>query len=143
MPLGAFIARHEVMDTLQDNPTLGHITTFGGHPVSCAAGLAAFRYLKEHHVVEQVEAKGALCECLLKEHPCVKEIRRSGLLLAVELGESAKLYRLMELFKELGIMSDWFLYCDTAFRISPPLTISEEEIRESSALIKKALDQLE
>lgn len=142
MPLGAFVARHEVMDTLQDHPALGHITTFGGHPVCCAAGLAAFRYLKRNRVVETVEAKGALYEELLRDHPQVLEIRRSGLLLAVELGESAKLYRLMELFKEVGIMSDWFLYCDTAFRISPPLTISEAEIRESVGLIKEALDRL-
>lgn len=142
MPLGAFVARHEVMDTLQTNPVLGHITTFGGHPVSCAAGLAALRYLEEHRVVEQVERKGALYEELLTGHPRVKEIRRSGLLLAVELGESEKLYRLMELFKEVGIMSDWFLYCDTAFRISPPLTISEEEILKSAALICEALDRL-
>lgn len=142
MPLGAFVARHEVMDTLQTNPVLGHITTFGGHPVSCAAGLAALRYLEEHRVVEQVERKGALYEELLMGHPRVKEIRRSGLLLAVELGESEKLYRLMELFKEVGIMSDWFLYCDTAFRISPPLTISEEEILKSAALICEALDRL-
>ncbi len=142
MPLGAFVACHEVMDTLQDHPALGHITTFGGHPVCCAAGLAAFRYLKKNRVVEAVEAKGALYEELLKDHPQVVEIRRSGLLLAVELGESAKLYRLMELFKEVGIMSDWFLYCDTAFRISPPLTISEAEIRESVVLIKEALDRL-
>ncbi len=142
MPLGAFVARHEIMDTLRENPVLGHITTFGGHPVCCAAGLAALRFLKEERVVEQVEAKGALYEQLLQGHPQVKEIRRSGLLLAVELGESAKLYRLMELFKEVGIMSDWFLYCDTAFRISPPLTISEEEIRESVRLILQALDRL-
>ena len=142
MPLGAFVARHEIMDTLRENPVLGHITTFGGHPVCCAAGLAAFRFLKEERVVERVEAKGALYEQLLQGHPQVKEIRRSGLLLAVELGESAKLYRLMELFKEVGIMSDWFLYCDTAFRISPPLTISEEEIRESVRLILQALDRL-
>lgn len=143
MPLGAFVARHEVMDTLQTNPVLGHITTFGGHPVSCAAGLAALRYLKEHRIVEQVEEKGALYEELLQNHPQVKEIRRSGLLLAVELGASEKLYRLMELFKEVGIMSDWFLYCDTAFRISPPLTISREEIHESAALIISALNQLQ
>lgn len=142
MPLGAFVARHEVMDTLQTNPVLGHITTFGGHPVCCAAGLAAFRYLKEHKVVEQVEEKGALYEKLLKNHPQVIEIRRSGLLLAVELGQSDKLYRLMELFKEAGIMSDWFLYCDTAFRISPPLIISEEEIHRSSQLILDCLSQL-
>uniref|UniRef100_UPI00405603D5 aspartate aminotransferase family protein n=1 Tax=Alistipes sp. TaxID=1872444 RepID=UPI00405603D5 len=142
MPLGAFVARHEVMASLKENPVLGHITTFGGHPVCCAAGLAALRYLKEHDIVAQVEAKGALYEELLKGHPLVKEIRRCGLLLAVELGESSKLYRLMELFKEVGIMSDWFLYCDTAFRISPPLTISKEEIEESASLILSALDRL-
>ena len=66
----------------------------------------------------------------------------SGLLLAVELGESAKLYRIMELFREAGILSDWFLFCDTAFRISPPLTISEDEVRESAALIRSCLDRL-
>lgn len=142
MPLGAFVARHEIMDTLQSNPVLGHITTFGGHPVCCAAGLAALEYLLEHHVVEQVEAKGALYEGLLQGHPAVREIRRSGLLLAVELGSSERLYRIMELFKEAGIMSDWFLFCDTAFRISPPLTISEEEVRDSARIILGCLDRL-
>lgn len=142
MPLGAFVARHEIMDTLQSNPVLGHITTFGGHPVCCAAGLAALEYLLEHHVVEQVEAKGALYEELLQGHPAVREIRRSGLLLAVELGSSERLYRIMELFKEAGIMSDWFLFCDTAFRISPPLTISEEEVRDSARIILGCLDRL-
>ena len=142
MPLGAFVARHEVMDTLQENPALGHITTFGGHPVCCAAGLAALNYLVDNKVVERVETKGALYEMLLKDHPAVREIRRSGLLLAVELGESAKLYRIMELFREAGILSDWFLFCDTAFRISPPLTISEDEVRESAALIRSCLDRL-
>lgn len=142
MPLGAFIARHEIMDTLQSNPTLGHITTFGGHPVCCAAGLAALEYLLDHHVVEQVEAKGALYEELLQSHPAVREIRRSGLLLAVELGSSERLYRIMELFKQAGIMSDWFLFCDTAFRISPPLTISEEEVRDSARIILECLDRL-
>ena len=142
MPLGAFIARHEVMDTLQHDPVLGHITTFGGHPVCCAAGLAALDYLLENHVVETVEAKGTLYEELLRDHPAVREIRRSGLLLAVELGSSEHLYRIMELFKEAGILSDWFLFCDTAFRISPPLTISEEEVRDSAALIRECLDRL-
>ena len=142
MPLGAFVSRHEIMDTLQHDPALGHITTFGGHPVCCAAGLAALNYLLENRIVETVEAKGALYEELLADHPAVREIRRSGLLLAVELGDSAKLYRIMELFKQAGILSDWFLYCDTAFRISPPLTISEEEVRESAALIRECLDRL-
>lgn len=142
MPLGAFVSRHEIMDSLQSNPVLGHITTFGGHPVCCAAGLAALNYLLDHHVVEQVEAKGALYERLLEDHPAVREIRRSGLLLAVELGSSERLYRIMELFREAGIMSDWFLFCDTAFRISPPLTVSEEEVRDSVRLIRECLDRL-
>ena len=142
MPLGGFVARHEVMDTLQIDPVLGHITTFGGHPVCCAAGLAALEYLIENEVVADVERKGALYEELLTDHPAALEIRRAGLLLAVELGRSDRLYRLMELFKEVGILSDWFLFCDTAFRISPPLVISDEEIRDSVVLIRRALDQL-
>ncbi len=142
MPLGGFAARHEVMDTLQSNPVLGHITTFGGHPVCCAAGLAAVNYLVEQELVAQAEAKGALYEALLGVHPAVREIRRAGLLLAVELGSSERLYRMMELFKEVGILSDWFLFCDTAFRISPPLTITETEIRDSARLIIEALNQL-
>lgn len=142
MPLGAFVARHEIMDTLQTNPVLGHITTFGGHPVCCAAGLAALNYLLDNKITEAVEHKGALYENLLRDHPAVREIRRAGLLLAVELGAPELLYRLMELFKEAGILSDWFLYCDTAFRISPPLTISDDEVRESAALIRACLDRL-
>ena len=142
MPLGAFAAPKRIMDALQTAPVLGHITTFGGHPVCCAAGQAAHDYLLEHDVVAQVERKGALYEELLCDHPAVREIRRSGLLLAVELGDSARLYRMMELFAEAGIMSDWFLYCDTAFRISPPLTISEEEVRDSARLIRECLDRL-
>ena len=143
MPLGAFVSRSEIMATLQERPVLGHITTFGGHPVCCAAGLAALNYLVEHNLVEQVEEKGELYEKLLHDHPKVVEIRRSGLLLAVELGSSQRLYRLMEHFKEAGILSDWFLFCDTAFRISPPLTISEEEIRQSADLICDCLSRLD
>lgn len=142
MPLGAFASRNEVMATLQSNPALGYITTFGGHPVCCAAGLAALDYLLDNRVVEQVEAKGALYETLLADHPAVREIRRSGLLLAVELGDAARLYRIMELFNEAGILSDWFLYCDTAFRISPPLTITEDEIRESAAIVRQCMARL-
>ena len=142
MPLGAFVASKDIMDSLQENPTLGHITTFGGHPVCCAAGLAAFRYLKKHNVVAEVESKGALYEELLKDHPAVVEIRRSGLLLAVELGSEERLFKAMELFKEVGILSDWFLYCATAFRISPPLVISNDEIVESVKLIRSVLDRL-
>ena len=142
MPLGAFVSSQKIMSTLTHNPVLGHITTFGGHPVCCAAGLAAMKFLQEERVVEDVERKGAMFVELLKDHPAVMEIRRSGLLMAVELGESAKLYRLMDYFIEEGILSDWFLYCDTAFRISPPLVITDDEIRNCVVLIKKCLDKL-
>lgn len=142
MPLSAFVSSQEIMNTLTHNPVLGHITTFGGHPVCCAAGLAAMKYLQNNHIVEEVERKGALYEELLADHPAVREIRRSGLLLAVELGDSAKLYKIMDLFIEEGILSDWFLFCDTAFRISPPLVISDNEIRDSVKMIRRCLDKL-
>ncbi|MEE1168784.1 MAG: aspartate aminotransferase family protein [Alistipes sp.] len=142
MPLGGVASSRQILDSFTNNPCLGHITTFGGHPVCCAAGLAALNYLKNNNIVEGVESKGALFENLIKNHSKVLKIRRSGLLLAVELGKSEYLYRLMEIFKEEGIMSDWFLYCDTAFRISPPLTISEAEIRECCDIILRSLDRL-
>lgn len=142
MPLGGVAANRQILNSFTHNPCLGHITTFGGHPVCCAAGLAALNYMKNNNIIEQVESKGAMFEERLKGHDKVLEIRRSGLLLAVELGRSEYLYRLMEIFKEEGIMSDWFLYCDTAFRISPPLTISETEIEECCEIIHRSLNRL-
>ena len=143
MPLGAFVSSSEIMSTLSHSPVLGHITTFGGHPVCCAAGLAALNYIEANDLHHKAEEKGAMFERGLADHPQVREIRRGGLLLAVELGASEKLYKLMKLFKEAGVMSDWFLYCDTAFRISPPLTISEAEIEECCSIIRGCLDQLD
>ena len=142
MPLGGVAANRQILNSFTHSPCLGHITTFGGHPVCCAAGLAALNYMKNNNIIEQVESKGAMFEERLKGHDKVLEIRRSGLLLAVELGRPEYLYRLMEIFKEEGIMSDWFLYCDTAFRISPPLTISETEIEECCEIIHRSLNRL-
>ena len=142
MPLGAFVSSNEIMQSLTHNPVLGHITTFGDHPVCCAAGLAAMKFLQENKVVEDVERKGAMYEELLKDHPAVLEIRRSGLLMAVELGTSERMFKMMEMFAQEGIMSDWFLFCDTAFRISPPLIISDDEIRDSVRIIRGCLDRL-
>ncbi|MFR9669163.1 MAG: aspartate aminotransferase family protein [Rikenellaceae bacterium] len=143
MPLGAFVASEKIMSTLQHDPVLGHITTFGGHPVCCAAGLASLKYLIDNGVVESVESRGAQFEEALSHAPLVQQVRRAGLLMAVELGSSERLYRIMEIFKEIGILSDWFLFCDTAFRISPPLVISTTEISECCELITEALKQLE
>jgi acetylornithine/succinyldiaminopimelate/putrescine aminotransferase len=142
MPLGAFVSSGEIMQSLTHNPVLGHITTFGGHPVCCAAGLAAMKFLQENKVVEDVERKGAMYEELLKDHPAVLEIRRSGLLMAVELGTSERMFKMMDMFAQEGIMSDWFLFCDTAFRISPPLIISDDEIGDSVRIIRECLDRL-
>lgn len=142
MPLGAFVASNEVMDSLTHDPVLGHINTFGGHPVCCAAGLAALNYMLDHDVVAGVEAKGARFEEGLRDHPAVREIRRSGLLLAVELGSSRRMYKVMKLFVREGILSDWFLFCDTAFRISPPLTITDDEIDECLRIIRRCLDEV-
>ena len=142
MPLGAFISSTEIMDALKTNPVLGHITTFGGHPVCCAAGLASLEYLLSHGVVEQVEAKGALYEELVGRHPLVREIRRSGLIMAVELGDPVLRERVTRGLKEAGIMTDWFLFCDTAFRIAPPLVITEEQVRDSSRIVLEVLDKV-
>ena len=143
MPLGAFVASHEVMQSLTHDPVLGHINTFGGHPVCCAAGLAALNYLIDNNILASVERKGAMFEEALRPHPAVCEIRRAGLLMAVELGSSERLYAVMRLFAERGIMSDWFLFCDTAFRISPPLTITESEIGECTEIIRQCLDEIQ
>ena len=142
MPLGGFVAAKEVMDSLTVNPTLGHITTFGGHPVCCAAGLAALEYTIENNLIARAEHIGALYASLLANHPAVVEIRRSGALTAVELGSSQRMQATIEGLTANGVLSDWFLFCDTAFRISPPLIITDNEICESAAIIRRVLDSL-
>ncbi|MEG0467739.1 MAG: aspartate aminotransferase family protein [Mucinivorans sp.] len=141
MPLGAFVASESLMRLLTFDPVLGHITTFGGNPVCCAAGMAATRYIVRERLVANAEAMGGLFEDGLRSHPAVIEIRRSGLLLAVELGDSARMMRMIVRMAESGIMSDWFLFCDTAFRISPPLTITEDEVRSAVMVIRGLLDE--
>ena len=143
MPLGAFVSSAEIMSVLSHSPVLGHITTFGGHPVCCAAGLAALEYIEANDLHHESERKGERFENRLKSHPAVREIRRSGLLLAVELGSSERLYAIMEMFRQEGILSDWFLFCDTAFRISPPLTISDGEIDDCCRIVLGCLDRLQ
>jgi acetylornithine/succinyldiaminopimelate/putrescine aminotransferase len=142
MPLGAFAAAREVMNLLTVDPVLGHITTFGGHPVCCAAGLAALEYTVSEGLAARAETIGALYEQLLADHPAVVEIRRCGALLAVELGSPERMYTAMRGLIEAGILSDWFLFCDTAFRISPPLIITDNQIRESTEIIAKVLDEM-
>lgn len=124
MPLGAFVSSREIMQSLTHNPVLGHITTFGGHPVCCAAGKAAMGYIIKNDLVANSRTRGEQFRTLLKNY----EVRGEGLLMAVELGSAEKMYRAVGRLKERGYMSDWFLFCDTAFRISPPLTITAEQV---------------
>ncbi len=142
MPLGAFVASKRVMDVLKTNPVLGHITTFGGHPVCCAAGLAALEYTLSEGLMEQAESKGALYEKLLGDHPLVREIRRVGLLMAIEFGDAELTARIVWDAVEAGLMTEWFMFHETAMRIAPPLTITPAEIEESCTILRKVLDRV-
>jgi len=136
MPIGAFISSLEIMSVLSHTPILGHMTTFGGHPVCCAAGLATLRTLIDDHVVAKVEEKGQLFKQLLK-HPAIKEIRGKGLMLAVEFENFETNKKIIDACILDGILSDWFLHCSNSMRIAPPLIITKEEIEEACAIILK------
>ncbi|MDY0197448.1 MAG: aspartate aminotransferase family protein [Tenuifilaceae bacterium] len=142
MPLGAFIASKEIMGKLTHDPILGHITTFGGHPVSCAASLKSLELLQSLKLVDEVEKKEHLFRSRLVNHKNIKNIRSSGLFMAVELGSFQKVQEFIHLGLEIGFVTDWFLFCDTAFRIAPPLIINNDEIEDACKLIIKALDRL-
>jgi acetylornithine/succinyldiaminopimelate/putrescine aminotransferase len=140
MPIGAFIAPQKIMHSLKENPMLGHITTFGGHPVSCAAAAACFAVLAEERVHEQAEARAELFRQRLR-HPLVKEIRGKGLMMAVEFESFAVLKQIIDRAMERGLLTDWFLFCDNAMRLAPPLTITEAEIEESCGTLLQVLNQ--
>ncbi|MFZ4560931.1 MAG: aspartate aminotransferase family protein [Saprospiraceae bacterium] len=141
MPLGAFIASRERMASLSHRPVLGHITTFGGHPVSCAAGLAMLEVLLEGDLIAQVPRKEAYFRRLLV-HPAILDVRSAGLLMAVELRSAEDVRNTIHHCLENGVLSDWFLFNDRALRIAPPLSISEEEIEMACATILDALSAL-
>ncbi|MFN2439924.1 MAG: aspartate aminotransferase family protein [Chitinophagaceae bacterium] len=139
MPLGAFIASRELMKKLADNPVLGHITTFGGHPVCCAAGLAAFNVLKEENIISRGKEKEDLFRNLLI-HPEIKTIRSFGLWLALELDSVEICKKVVGYCIDSGVITDWFLFAPHCLRISPPLTISNEQIEQSAKIILDALE---
>ncbi|MCW8312737.1 aspartate aminotransferase family protein [Sphingobacterium sp. InxBP1] len=140
MPLGAFVAPKEVMDVIKDNPILGHITTFGGHPVSCAAARASLAVIKEEKLIEQVEYKASLFRQQL-HHPSVREIRGLGLMMCLQLDSFEQVYQVSKYCADHGVMIDWYLHCETALRIAPPLTITESEIEKACNIIMKGLEK--
>ena len=141
MPIGGLVTSQKIMSLFTTNPPLGHITTFGGHPMCCAGALAGLEVLENENIVSNVEQKGILFESLLR-HKMIKEIRRKGLFFAIELENPAIVQKVVVGCKEKGLLSFWFLSCPESFRIAPPLVISTEEIKISCAIINEVMDQL-
>lgn len=139
MPIGAFISSLKIMSVLSHTPILGHMTTFGGHPVCCAAGLATLRTLVDDHIVDEVEEKGQLFKQLL-QHPAIKEIRGKGLMLAAEFENFEINKKIIDACILDGVLSDWFLHCSNSMRIAPPLIITKEEIEEACTIILKNIN---
>lgn len=140
MPLGAFISSPEIMSVLSREPALGHITTFGGHPVCCAAGLAALRVLQNEQLIEQAEEKEMLFRKLLS-HTGIVEIRGKGLLLALELKKTELIRNVIVKTLDKGVIIDWFLHDTGSLRLAPPLMISNDEIKDVCRKISVAIDQ--
>jgi acetylornithine/N-succinyldiaminopimelate aminotransferase len=142
MPVGAFTANEKHMDLLSNNPKLGHITTFGGHPVIAAACLATLQELLETDIVEKTIEKEKLFRTLLK-HPLIKEIRGKGLMLAAMTESPEITNKVIFKCQEKGLILFWLLFESCAIRITPPLTISNDEIREGCGIIIEVLNELE
>ena len=138
MPLGAFIADKNMMDVFTENPVLGHITTFGGHPVCCAAGMAAMKVLLEEKIINAVKGKEELFRSLLV-HPKIKSLRSFGLWMALEFDSFETNKKIIDACIENGVMTDWFLFAPSCLRISPPLNVSEKQITEACNKIMKAI----
>jgi acetylornithine/N-succinyldiaminopimelate aminotransferase len=128
MPLGAFISSKKIMQCLTNDPALGHITTFGGHPVSCAAAIANLEVIKKEKLVQQVKAKEKLFLKYLK-HPSIRSVRSKGLLLAIEFQDEKKNMKVIQKCIEKKVIVDWFMFAPHCMRIAPPLIITEKEIR--------------
>lgn len=134
MPIGAFISATEIMTALATNPILGHITTFGGHPVSCAAGLATLQTILKENIVDGVEEKGELFKKLLV-HPAIKDVRGKGLMIAIEFENFEINKKIIDACIADGVISDWFLHCSNSMRVAPPLIITKEEIEYACEVI--------
>lgn len=142
MPIGAFMASQKMMSVFKNNPILGHITTFGGHPVSCAAALATLRIVENENLAEKSIQKGELIRQNIK-HPLIKDIRGKGLMIAVEFESFELLQKVINRCIEKGLLTDWFLFCDNSMRIAPPLIISNEQILEGCRIINETLSEIE
>ncbi|MBI1342977.1 MAG: aminotransferase class III-fold pyridoxal phosphate-dependent enzyme [Terrimonas sp.] len=139
MPLGALVADKRLMDAFTDNPVLGHITTFGGHPVSCAAGKAGLEALLEEGWMETVNEKAQIFVALLV-HEKIKAVRSFGLWIAVEFDSFDTNKKVIDACIQHGVLTDWFLFASSCLRISPPLIISEAQIKKACRILLAACD---
>jgi acetylornithine/succinyldiaminopimelate/putrescine aminotransferase len=139
MPIGAFVSSYDKMKLLSHDPMLGHITTFGGHPVVCAAGAACLDVMRNEIDFVAVEEKGQYIEKHIAQHPKVKEIRRVGMMFAIDMENDEVVAQVVKSCLEEGLISFWFLSHPSSFRLSPPLNISMEEVKESVRIILKSL----
>ena len=142
LPLGAFVSSYTKMQSLTENPMLGHITTFGGNPVSCAASLATLEVIEEENLLQSIEVKGRLFEELLR-HDRIKEIRRIGLMFAFQFDNADTVQKIVQACLSKGLICFWFLSCPDSFRIAPPLTIKEVEIRKACEIILTAINSID
>ncbi|WKV11769.1 aspartate aminotransferase family protein [Marivirga harenae] len=140
LPLGAFIADKNHMDLFTKQPMLGHINTFGGNPMSCAAAAATLEVILEGNFLNEVERKGEKIENLIN-HPSIVEIRRKGMMFAFEFETEEIVGRIVENCLENGVICFWFLSCPNSFRIAPPLTINDEEIEKACKVINEAIEK--
>lgn len=138
MPMGAFIADRPLMAALTDQPVLGHITTFGGHPVCCAAGLASLRVLLGTGWIDEVKRKEQLFRQLLV-HPAIRAVRSCGLLIAVEFSDIDENRRIIDGCIKRGLLTDWFLFAPECLRIAPPLSITDQQIRSACDILRAAI----
>lgn len=141
MPLGAFISSHNHMQMLTHKPVLGHITTFGGHPLSCVAGLASLQYLLKHKLISDIKSKESLFITLL-QHPSIVKVNHCGLLIAIFFKNEEICRNVIEVCLSMGVFTDWFLFAPHAMRIAPPLTISNTEIEKACDLIIQSIEQV-
>jgi len=139
MPVGAFVSSNKIMGALKENPILGHITTFGGHPVCCAAGLAALEVLLDENLIDGVAQKEDLFKKLLV-HPAIKQVRGKGLMLAAEFESFELDKKIIDRCIENGVITDWFLHCSNSMRIAPPLIITTTQIEKACAVILEAIN---
>ncbi len=140
MPIGCLVSSKDNIEMLSHSPILGHISTFAGHPVACAAAGAALKIYRDSDVVDKVEAKGQWIESQLMNHPKVKEIRRKGFYFAIDLEDEHVVQQVVERCLSKGLITFWFLSCPWSFRIAPPLTINEKEMQEAVDILLWALD---